>query len=301
MMAFVRELWSGNRYVDQGLRTLLDFLGGTISSYASYDDRLNLPMWGTKDATHPLDATTQRHWIRETFKKIGYASTQTSHSGRKSGAQWAEIAGVNDEEIRRAGKWNDIPNLPHNFIRTVADHPNEGHYFVDRAQIQPPVSLAVPEVVLELDAMRREFVKLSNTVQQGFERTNRQQQDLEEMLAGASIQYGPRQPPGLTTATAPTALAAHCPRCSRCSRCRCHRYRHYHYRRHHRRHRYRHSPIHNGPVRLQGSGHLVEVATQNRDPLEVVQSFEDVRVARSKSLNWMWETWVPQQKAARGG
>jgi hypothetical protein len=42
-------------------------------------------------------------------------------------------------------------------------------------------------------------------------------------------------------------------------------------------------------------------STQNRDPLEVVQSFEDVRVARSKSLNWMWETWVPQQKAARGG
>ena len=28
MMAFVRELWSGNRYVDQRLRTLLDFLGG---------------------------------------------------------------------------------------------------------------------------------------------------------------------------------------------------------------------------------------------------------------------------------
>jgi centromere DNA-binding complex CBF3 subunit-like protein len=27
-MAFVRELWSGNLYVDQRLRTLLDFLGG---------------------------------------------------------------------------------------------------------------------------------------------------------------------------------------------------------------------------------------------------------------------------------
>ena len=51
-------------------------------------------------------------------------------------------------QIRRAGKWNDdvmsttyLTSLPRNFIRTVAGHPNEGHYFVDRAQIQPPVSL----------------------------------------------------------------------------------------------------------------------------------------------------------------
>ena len=40
-------------------------------------------------------------------------------------------------------------------------------------------------------------------------------------------------------------------------------------------------------------------ATENRDPLEVVQSFEEERVAKSKSLTWMWETWVPQQRAAR--
>jgi hypothetical protein len=40
-----------------------------------------------KDPTHLLDATTQRNWIRETFK-IGHAGSQTSHS---SGAQWAEI------------------------------------------------------------------------------------------------------------------------------------------------------------------------------------------------------------------
>lgn len=33
---------------------------------------------GTKDPTHPLDATTQRHWIQETFKKIRHAGTQTS-------------------------------------------------------------------------------------------------------------------------------------------------------------------------------------------------------------------------------
>jgi hypothetical protein len=185
MMAFVRELWSGNRYVDQRLRTLLDFLGGhhlllrgqlrrsaefadmfvmefpnegsqpchcwifmidngktnntgkrqylgamrhkevlfcsqgALAQYLFHRfhlaghpwpdfkspalwDRIKLLRGGTKDATHPLDATTQRHWIRETFKKIGHASSQTSHSGRKSGAQWAEIAGVSEEEVRIA-------------------------------------------------------------------------------------------------------------------------------------------------------------------------------------------------------
>jgi hypothetical protein len=64
-------------------------------------DTIKLLRGGTKDPTHPLDDTTQRKWIRGTFEEIGYAGTQTSHSGRKSGAQWAEIAGVSEEEVSR--------------------------------------------------------------------------------------------------------------------------------------------------------------------------------------------------------
>jgi hypothetical protein len=34
-----------------------------------------------------------------------------------------------------------LSSIPREYIRKVAGHPNEGHYFVDRAQIQPPASL----------------------------------------------------------------------------------------------------------------------------------------------------------------
>jgi Centromere DNA-binding protein complex CBF3 subunit, domain 2/Transcriptional activator of glycolytic enzymes len=373
-------------------------------------------------------------------------------------------------QIRRAGKWNDdimtriyLSSLPREYIRKVAGHPREGHYFVDRAQIQPPASLlskvfplverdlglyndgtyesslsgqgflrllrylktvflqdsvilreqwpehpnfqdplfkteeyqtfaaevlaacgnpvvthsehlhqAVPEVVLELDAVRREFASLSHslshTVQHRFERTHRQQQHLEEtqhtmqqelermrrqlqyleeMLA-AYIQHEPHQPPpGPTTTTAlarpaPAPAAPAAPAST--------------------------APAATVPATIatstatttatatatprfimdrsaskvpdiwwewhEGRGGKPSVlslndrygsdwrkgdknaysrrkklideidyvaSTQNRDPLEVVHSFEEERVAKSKSLNWMWETWVPQQKAARGG
>ena len=185
MTAFVRDTWSGERFVEQRLRTLLDFLWGhhlllrgqlrrsaefadmfvmefpnegtqpchcwifmidngktndtnkrqymgcmrhkevlfcsqgALAQYLFYRfhiaehpwpdfkspslwDRIKLLRGGTKDPTQPLDATTQRHWIREIFKKIGHASSQTTHSGRKSGAFWAEILGVSEEEVRIA-------------------------------------------------------------------------------------------------------------------------------------------------------------------------------------------------------
>ena len=63
-------------------------------------DTIKLLRGGTKDPTHPLDDTTQRKWIRDTFEAIGHAGTQTSHSGRKSGTLWADIAGVSEEEVR---------------------------------------------------------------------------------------------------------------------------------------------------------------------------------------------------------
>lgn len=34
-----------------------------------------------------------------------------------------------------------LSSIPREYIRKVVGHPNEGHYFVDRAQIQPPASL----------------------------------------------------------------------------------------------------------------------------------------------------------------
>jgi hypothetical protein len=54
---------------------------------------------GGNDPTKPLDATTQRKWIRGVFNEIGHYSSKTTHAGRRGGAQWAEIAGVSEEEV----------------------------------------------------------------------------------------------------------------------------------------------------------------------------------------------------------
>ncbi|KAN0083515.1 hypothetical protein V8E54_002603 [Elaphomyces granulatus] len=38
---------------------------------------------------------------------------------------------------------------------------------------------------------------------------------------------------------------------------------------------------------------------EKRDPLEVVQSADNERVARGKNLNWMWEHWVKERREGR--
>jgi hypothetical protein len=75
-------------------------------SSSGYDKLLR----GGGDPKTPLDESTLRKWIRDIFNEIGHKSSQTTHAGRKSGAQCAEITGVSEEEIRRAGRWNDLRN-----------------------------------------------------------------------------------------------------------------------------------------------------------------------------------------------
>ena len=66
--------------------------------------------------------------------------------------------------IRRVGKWNDnimsriyLSSLPREYVRKVAGHPNEGHYFVDRAQIQPPCPTPRPNGKCYYGRTRREL------------------------------------------------------------------------------------------------------------------------------------------------
>uniref|UniRef100_A0A093XJK8 High-osmolarity-induced transcription protein 1 n=1 Tax=Talaromyces marneffei PM1 TaxID=1077442 RepID=A0A093XJK8_TALMA len=76
--------------------------------------------------------------------------TRKTHSGRSGGAQVAELQGVDENSIRRAGHWNQdamsncyLAALPRDFLRTMAgfrpgDHKN---YYLPRATITPPESL----------------------------------------------------------------------------------------------------------------------------------------------------------------
>lgn len=60
------------------------------------------------DRHRPLSYATQSEWIRKAFRTAGMSSvTKTTHSGRSQGAREAELAGVNEAQIRRAGRWNN--------------------------------------------------------------------------------------------------------------------------------------------------------------------------------------------------
>jgi Centromere DNA-binding protein complex CBF3 subunit, domain 2/Transcriptional activator of glycolytic enzymes len=375
-------------------------------------------------------------------------------------------------QIRRAGKWNDdvmsttyLSSLPRDFIRTAAGH-EKGHYFVDRAQIEPPASLtnkvfplverdlgrygdgsyksslcgqgflrllrylktvflqdsvvlreqwpdhpnfqqplfktaeyrkfaaevlaacrnpvvtysdqlqqAVPEVVIELRAMRRELGKMTQAldgrlnrverrqdrIERRQDRLERRQDDTARMLTSARVRYDPppssspsqstdrSSTPGTSAAAAAAAASASAsapapapaPAASASAPA---------------------TPAASA-VAASAAATTTAVATaepqflmdrtattvldiwsewqegrggkpsvlplnesrgsnwrkaysrrkklideinffavaHNHDPLEVAHEFEDLRLAKEKSLNWMWEVWVPEQKAARGG
>ena len=130
-----------------------------------------------KDPTKAMDATTQKRWIRETFKLNGLTDTNVN-SNRKMGAQIASAAGASVEDLRRHGRWNQdafhstssappallslvkffsfdysnyLPNLseaylyslPRPAMRALAGfRPNDNHFlWWARATVEPPESL----------------------------------------------------------------------------------------------------------------------------------------------------------------
>jgi hypothetical protein len=356
-------------------------------------------------------------------------------------------------QIRRAGKWNDdvmsttyLSSLPRSFIRTAAGHPDKGHYFVDRARIDPPASLvskvfllverdlrrysdgsyesslcgqgflrllrylktvflqdsvvlreqfpdhpnfkqplfktaeyrkfaaevlaacknpvasytdqlqqAVPEVVIELRAMRRELGKMAQTLDDRLGRVERRQDDTARMLTSARVQYDPpldppppssslSQPadrPSSRTSAATTSVSAAPPSTSaiaasasassaaasttaavataepqflmdRTATTVLDIWWEWQEDRggkpsilslnksHGSKWRIGDKNMYSRRKKLIDEINYV-ADTQNQDSLEVAHKFEDLRLAKKKSLNWMWEVWVPEQKAARGG
>jgi len=103
-----------------------------------------------RDISSPISYEIQLEWTSKVFKAIGLASKRKTHSGRSGGARVAELQGVDENSIRRAGHWNQdamsncyLAALPRDFLRTMAgfkpgDHKN---YYLPRAAINPPESL----------------------------------------------------------------------------------------------------------------------------------------------------------------
>ncbi|EED16701.1 short-chain dehydrogenase, putative [Talaromyces stipitatus ATCC 10500] len=102
------------------------------------------------DSEHSFSYETQLKWINQVFQSIGLNSKKKTHSGRSSGARHAELQGVDENSIRRAGHWNQdsmsncyLSELPRPFIRTLAGFKptDQGNYYLPRAAIEPPETL----------------------------------------------------------------------------------------------------------------------------------------------------------------
>ena len=97
-----------------------------------------------------LSYETQLEWTNRLFTKAGLRSYKKTHAGRVQGSQDAELAGVPEAQIRRAGRWNTdamsncyLSGIPLDFVRSTAGfRPTQhGDYYLPRAKVQPPASL----------------------------------------------------------------------------------------------------------------------------------------------------------------
>lgn len=99
--------------------------------------------------TSELAYNSQRDWVIKAFAYAGIRSNKKTHVGRSSGAKTAELKGVSEAQIRRAGRWNQeqmigcyLNSLPRKFMRTMAGHPAQvGGFEIRRSRIPPPDSL----------------------------------------------------------------------------------------------------------------------------------------------------------------
>ena len=83
------------------------------------------------------------------FQGVGIHSKEKTHSARKQSVRHAELSGVKETQIRRAGRWNTdamtgayLSYLPRAFMRSIAGFPKEGKgYFLPRAREVPEEAL----------------------------------------------------------------------------------------------------------------------------------------------------------------
>jgi hypothetical protein len=103
-----------------------------------------------RDREKPISYEIQLKWMNDVFEGIHLPSNKKTHVGRSQGAKQAELEGVEENQIRRAGRWNQdaltncyLTHLPRKFLRTMAGFQPEamGNYYLPRAKILPPESL----------------------------------------------------------------------------------------------------------------------------------------------------------------
>lgn len=126
------------------------------------------------DRTTSLSGQTARQWTSRLFSACGIKSTKKQHAGRVKGAQIAEDRGVQEDQIRRGGRWNAdqmtgcyLTTLPRQFMRGVADFDPDypGSYFLPREGCPPPLSL-LQQIWPALDGWRAAHLELPEATEQ---------------------------------------------------------------------------------------------------------------------------------------
>ena len=97
-------------------------------------------------STAVFSYNSQREWVTRAFQYAGIFSQKKTHIGRSAGAKMAELKEISEDQIRRAGRWNQeqmvgcyLNSLPRKFMRIMAGHsPQMGCFEIHRADIMPP-------------------------------------------------------------------------------------------------------------------------------------------------------------------
>ena len=125
-----------------------------------------------KEIKEELSPQTSNDWTQRYYDKCGIKTLKTSHAPRVAGSQNADLAGVPEGQIRRAGRWNHgdqmtgcyLTSLPLYFMRAVADFDPEwaGCYFIPQSTVKPEPSL-LSRIWPELDSWKEVFDRPSAT------------------------------------------------------------------------------------------------------------------------------------------
>jgi hypothetical protein len=114
-----------------------------------YEIRLIKNSTGTGNPKAAFSYNSQRDWVAKAFQYVGIFSQKKTHIGRSAGAKMAELKGISEDQIRRAGRWNQeqmigcyLNSLPRKFMRVMAGHPSHmGCFEISRANVTPPDEL----------------------------------------------------------------------------------------------------------------------------------------------------------------
>lgn len=125
-------------------------VGESPPQFRSRPQWYNFHFFKGSDREKPISYEIQLKWANEVYEAINLFTNKKTHAGRAQGSKQAELEGVEENQIRRAGQWNQdaltncyLTHLPRKFLRSMAGFQPDaiGNYYLPRAKIQPPDSL----------------------------------------------------------------------------------------------------------------------------------------------------------------